>query len=389
MAENAALVALEDLRYSAINCRNDLVSALGEVSSLTSTEQPSVAFHAHEYIENALQGGVQHTANTSAQVGVIKRWMLELKLEIDKLKQTLTTRDQTIATQKQSLFHYKVQTTVRQAAAYLAQTARQRMEERSQKGPTGTVTLCYCRFGNALTYWEQHPELMKDSVLMANQLMEDELKRLDGFAVIAKGDTFVAAFESPAVGLEWAASVQEGLLRCPWPSALLALRGAEEELDEGGNMMYVGLRVRMAINTGEPWTHIDPIARRTTYMGLFCNRTLGMLHHARSGEIIVGHQLFKYLKRHTHAISDKVVMTAKGSMRLVGLSTPEVLYSAIPLSLVRRRFLDPCSVFITERAHQLAYTTRQETPSDVRIRKIPRRNFFCQPSFVFFWRSGL
>jgi len=70
--------------------------------------------------------------------------------------------------------------------------------------------------------------------------------------VLTEADMFVVAFHDPIDAIGWCLHVQLALLEAPWPSDLLQQPQAKVENCQDGKLMFRGLRVRMAINTGVP-----------------------------------------------------------------------------------------------------------------------------------------
>ncbi len=62
----------------------------------------------------------------------------------------------------------------------------------------------------------------------------------------------MVAFHDPLDAIGWALHVQLALLEAPWPSELLQNAQARLETCPEGKLLFRGLRVRMAINTGIP-----------------------------------------------------------------------------------------------------------------------------------------
>ena len=62
----------------------------------------------------------------------------------------------------------------------------------------------------------------------------------------------MVAFHDPIDAIGWALHVQLALLEAPWPPELLQQPQAKLETCKDGNLLFRGLRVRMAINTGVP-----------------------------------------------------------------------------------------------------------------------------------------
>jgi len=70
--------------------------------------------------------------------------------------------------------------------------------------------------------------------------------------VLTEGDAFIVAFHDPIDPIGWALHVQLALLEAAWPSDLLQEPQAKAETCQDGKLLFRGLRVRMAINTGVP-----------------------------------------------------------------------------------------------------------------------------------------
>ena len=62
----------------------------------------------------------------------------------------------------------------------------------------------------------------------------------------------MVAFHDPLDAIGWALHVQLALLEAPWPPELLQNAQAKLETCPEGKLLFRGLRVRMAINTGIP-----------------------------------------------------------------------------------------------------------------------------------------
>ena len=70
--------------------------------------------------------------------------------------------------------------------------------------------------------------------------------------VTTEGDAFIVAFHDPLDAIGWALHVQLAMLEAPWPPELLQHPQAKVETCPEGKLLFRGLRVRMAINTGVP-----------------------------------------------------------------------------------------------------------------------------------------
>lgn len=62
----------------------------------------------------------------------------------------------------------------------------------------------------------------------------------------------MVAFHDPLDAIGWTLHVQLALLEAPWPQDLLQHPQAKVDVCPEGKLLFRGLRVRMAINTGVP-----------------------------------------------------------------------------------------------------------------------------------------
>lgn len=73
--------------------------------------------------------------------------------------------------------------------------------------------------------------------------------------VATEGDAFTVAFHDPIDAISWALESQHRLLALPWAAELLTQQDAREQHTppsvEGNDVMFKGLRVRMAMHTGQ------------------------------------------------------------------------------------------------------------------------------------------
>ena len=91
--------------------------------------------------------------------------------------------------------------------------------------------------------------------------------------VTTEGDAFIVAFHDPIDAIGWALHVQLALLEAPWPSEMLQHEKARVETCPDGKLLFRGLRVRVAINTGIP----AEIIVSTLHMSLPCLSLLASL----------------------------------------------------------------------------------------------------------------
>ena len=84
---------------------------------------------------------------------------------------------------------------------------------------------------------------------------------------------YILEFHEPLDAIGWALHVQLALLEAPWPLELLNHPQARLETCPEGKLLFRGLRVRMAINTGVP-TEIIVSQRSACHETAFASRLL-------------------------------------------------------------------------------------------------------------------
>jgi class 3 adenylate cyclase len=81
--------------------------------------------------------------------------------------------------------------------------------------------------------------------------------RYCGYEVTTEGDSFMIAFHDAFDAVCWSLAMQQAMLEADWPDALLRHDKAKvvystgEDSSRPGQLLFRGLRVRVAISTGE------------------------------------------------------------------------------------------------------------------------------------------
>jgi class 3 adenylate cyclase len=81
--------------------------------------------------------------------------------------------------------------------------------------------------------------------------------RFCGYEVTTEGDSFTIAFHDAFDAVVWALATQRAMLEAEWPQAILdhdkagVQYSSKENSTRPGELLFRGLRVRMAITTGK------------------------------------------------------------------------------------------------------------------------------------------
>ena len=93
--------------------------------------------------------------------------------------------------------------------------------------PSGTVTFLFTDIAGSTALWEQHPEAMHIALARHDTLLRQAIERHDGHVFKTVGDSFYAAFGTPAAALAAALAAQHALQLEQWSiSAPLRVRMA-------------------------------------------------------------------------------------------------------------------------------------------------------------------
>ena len=114
------------------------------------------------------------------------------------------------------------------------------------------VTMVMTDVEGSTALWEWNAPVMTAAITMHDSFMRRSLRRCYGYEVTTEGDAFIVAFHCATDAIEWAMSVQEGLLLLPWPEELLAESRlpCTATVEHGGRRIFRGLRVRIAMESG-------------------------------------------------------------------------------------------------------------------------------------------
>jgi predicted ATPase/class 3 adenylate cyclase len=164
--------------------------------------------------------------------------------------------------------------------------------------PTGTVTFLFSDIEGSTERWESHRDAMSEAVKRHDVLMRSAIESHGGYVFKTVGDAFCAAF--PRVSDAVAAAL----------NAQRALR--EEDFSRVG-----GLRVRVALHTGEA------SERDGDYFGPAVNRVARLLAVGSGGQTLLSGVTAKLAKVE---LTPQANLSDLGTHRLKDLAHPEHIY---------------------------------------------------------------
>lgn len=205
--------------------------------------------------------------------------------------------------------------------------------------PVDDVTLVFTDIQGSTSLWENHTTTMKASLRQHNAILRQLIDSYKGYEVKTEGDAFMIAFGDVVTALRFAFAVQRGLLKEHWPPDLEKHPDAKTLLDQNGNVLFAGVRVRIGINCGTPDCEPDPVTGRMDYFGPMVNLAARVESHAQGGDVLLGEAAMEVLKA-SEFLSECEVHD-RGVKALKGIKKAEHLYSVL-LSGPRVRSELPC-----------------------------------------------
>lgn len=151
--------------------------------------------------------------------------------------------------------------------------------------PQGELAIVFTDIKNSTSLWETYPSAMGSAIKQHNVVMRRQIRLNGGYEVKTEGDAFVVSFPTPTSALLWCLSAQQALMYADWPAKILETEDGCEVYDDGGQLLYRGLSVRMGIHWGSPFCETDPITRRMDYFGPMVNKAARVSAVADGGQI--------------------------------------------------------------------------------------------------------
>ena len=245
--------------------------------------------------------------------------------------------------------------------------------DKEVEAPIEELSLVFTDIKSSTALWELFPVAMRTAIKIHNDLLRRQLRIIGGYEVKTEGDAFMVAFPTATSALLWAFSVQQQLLKAPWPTEILNSVHGQEILDNDQNVIYKGLSVRMGMHWGKPVCEPDPVTKRMDYFGPMVNRAARISSVADGGQITVSQDFITEIQRtletYTESerggsvgsedamLDDATAQAIRrdlralstqgfevkdlGERKLKGLENPEVIYLMYPYMLSARLNVQP------------------------------------------------
>mmetsp|Transcript_52828 Transcript_52828/g.123592 ORF Transcript_52828/g.123592 Transcript_52828/m.123592 type:complete len:978 (-) Transcript_52828:141-3074(-) len=155
--------------------------------------------------------------------------------------------------------------------------------------PTGEVTLVLADVQESERLWEACPKGMRQAMKLYSKLVRDVIATWDGCEMASDGDSFLVAFHDSLDAVGFCLELQLALVKeVQWPRELLSHPVAAES-DDG---CWRGLRVKMAVHSGEAALTRDEVTGQPAYSGPLVRITKAIEGAAHGGQILVSASCF-------------------------------------------------------------------------------------------------
>nr|WIL03466.1 serine/threonine kinase [Cedratvirus plubellavi] len=159
--------------------------------------------------------------------------------------------------------------------------------------PTGEVTIVFADVSSAMQLWEHDPKAMKDATLLCNDLVRKKVKEHSGYESFSSKDrtlgdgSFCLIFSHADDAVEFCMQTQNALLSLDWPESILQHHKAEEGIDYKDEIIWRGLRLRMAVHQGTAKIMQDAMTRRFEYLGPCMDMCAYLTTIAHGGQVLI------------------------------------------------------------------------------------------------------
>eukprot|EP01105_Mastigella_eilhardi_P017082 TRINITY_DN3924_c0_g1_i1.p1 TRINITY_DN3924_c0_g1~~TRINITY_DN3924_c0_g1_i1.p1 ORF type:complete len:722 (+),score=180.43 TRINITY_DN3924_c0_g1_i1:2032-4197(+) len=228
------------------------------------------------------------------------------------------------------------------------------VEQYTIQPPQGVVLIIACEINNSHTMWTWNPNVMEESLRVAQGTLHREVSAASGYEVRFKNSVMLVAFNSGIRALSFCAAAQQALLSAEWPAELLQYPCcAPLTIDEV--TVFRGLRVSMGVHMCAQ--EANPATGQVDYVGPEVTRTERIAHYAKGGQVVVTASVFQVVVG-IPAVEQLGIFEDLGTVQLKGLGTQDTLYQ-FSLSGLPRQFPDEAATSILTTTKSYAFNKEE------------------------------
>eukprot|EP00756_Hemistasia_phaeocysticola_P031181 Hpha_TRINITY_DN16336_c10_g1::TRINITY_DN16336_c10_g1_i1::g.60717::m.60717 len=198
------------------------------------------------------------------------------------------------------------------------------------------LTMVFTDIQSSTMLWESHPQEMQTALETHNRVIREVATSNNGYECKVIGDSFMLAFEHAEQAVEFGLEAQVALVRTEWPQDLcLHPLCAKVGGTADDTPLWYGVRVRIAMHTGDVRGARNPLSGRFDYFGSTVNiasRVEGALR--RGGLTGVTEAVMEECSN--LASRQDILVAPLGEVELRGVAVKIPLFVIMPSVLVER-----------------------------------------------------
>ncbi|AAZ11558.1 uncharacterized protein TEOVI_000208000 [Trypanosoma equiperdum] len=178
--------------------------------------------------------------------------------------------------------------------------------------PQRNVVFACLRVFNGDLMWVEDAEKAQAAVSLMNCVLRPKMAQYGAYECYCDGTSMLLAFDDPVAACRFCTETQKWLMTLPWSQSLLESSWGSEVRCQGTNeVVFRGLRLAMAVHTGD--TFVEPLSipvgdsYRCHYYGRAVSQTVHACSTARGGQILVSQAVWERCGPRKHELGALVV----------------------------------------------------------------------------------
>lgn len=158
------------------------------------------------------------------------------------------------------------------------------------------VSLVVTDVKGSSSLWEWQALAMDLATEIHDKLMRRLIPKFCGYEVTTEGDSFTIAFHDPLDAIQYCLAAQVELLQQTWPEEFEHNEETASLVSKSGQLLFKGLRVRMAIATGTvDRIKIHSVTKRAEYFGGAAHEVVELSHYPDGGQILMSRATYAHI----------------------------------------------------------------------------------------------
>ncbi|KAH9584136.1 hypothetical protein LSM04_005037 [Trypanosoma melophagium] len=229
--------------------------------------------------------------------------------------------------------------------------------------------------------WAEDGETARAAVALMNTAIRPKMVEYGGYECFSDGTSMLLAFDDPIAACRFGVESQLWLMNLPWPKSLLRGPWGKEEYSIENTLLFRGLRLSMAIHTGDVFVEPSGIPSGNSYRCHYYGRAVSQVIHtcslAQGGQVIVTESVWDLCASRQHELGACVVREL-GRYPIVSFNKDKNSYEDEPLFLrqiLPQRLKDRMFKEITldEASHVLSIAKMRRSILSIEIEGVERR----------------